>query len=1844
MKASASLDGGKRRHELLEILWKQADRVFCRLRHADSETVEYLFLPTPYGSDHPELESVKRLRHEYELRDHLDGSWALRPLELLTDDGRTMLLVDYEAGEPLDRLMGQPMEIGRFLGLAAGLAAALSRLHGCGLIHKDIKPGNVLVDAGTGRVLLTGFGIASRLPRERQFPEPPKLIAGTFAYMAPEQTGRMNRSIDSRSDLYSLGATFYEMLTGNPPFSAGDPMEWVHCHIARQPVPPTQVVPAIPVAVSALTMKLLSKTAEDRYQTAAGVENDLRRCLREWGSQGSIHAFQLGKHDNPDRLMIPGKLYGREREVLTLQNAFGRIVSGGRPELLLVSGYAGIGKSSLVNEVHKLLAPSRGLFVCGKVDLYNRNTPYATLAQAFQSLVRWLLSMSEAALREWQTALREALAPNAILIVDLVPQLRHILGDPPPVPELPPTDAQGRFRLVLRRFIGVFARPEHPLALFLDDLQWLDAGTLDLIEELLTRSDLQHLLLIGAYRDNEVDAAHPLMRRLGAFRQGGATVHDIVLAPLSRGDIRQLLADSLRCDQERVGPLAELIYAKTRGNPFFAIQLVTALADEALLTFDYDEGRWSWDLERIDAKGYTDNVAELMVGRLSRLPSQTQGALQLFACMGSAVTFEALRSVCQVSTEELHERLWEAARIGAVVRSEESYRFLHDYVQEAAYSLLPNERRAATHLRIGMRLIECTPAGKLEDVIFEVVNQLNRGSTCIDSIGERERAAYFNLVAARRAKGSAAFASALQYGRAGIDLLSGDSWERNYELAFSIEHLVAECEVLTGEMAAAEARLQRLALLARDRPDLCSVTRLRLTLYVALDKSDRAVEVFLQWLGREGTFWSSRPTREDVWREYQRIWSLLGERQIEELANLPPMTDPDVIDTVGVFADMITPAWAYDEHFTSLAICRLVTLSLEHGDWDGAGFAYAWFAAIAGSRFANHDAGVRFGRLSFTLADRRGPTRYQARTYMTLGGLVLPWARHPSSGRELVQRAVDAAYRIGDLTFAAYSWHQLVTIRLAAGDALAEVQIEAERGVDFARSSRFGLLIHICGAQRALIRTLRGSTAAFGALDDAEFSERETERVMAEDANLALAQFFYWTRKCQARLFCGAYAAALEAALRAQPLLWVSAGMFETAEYHFYSALAHAMTCDGSAPAERVQHLAALRSHLRQLETWAAHNAETFESRALVAGAELARLEGRTLAAEDLYEKAIRSAGQHGFLHNEAIANELAARFYERRGLQKISNIYLRDARYCYMRWGASAKVSQLEQQHPSLRTEAAATGRADTIQAASDSLDLARVTRISEAVASEIVLERLIDVLMRTSVEQAGADRGLLILPRGDDYLIAAEVTSSSAGVEVKLGRASVTTNDLPEALFRYAWRTRESVLLDDALHGSPFAEEAYIGRFQVQSVLCLPIVKQTRLIGLLYLENRLTPHAFTPARMTILKLLASQAAISIENASLYRDLAQREAKIRRLVDANIIGLIIWNFDGRILEANDAFLSMVGYDRGELLSGRLSWRDLTPAEWLERDEQQLIPELKRAGRLQPFEKEFLRKDGQRVHVLAGVATFEEAGEEGVAFVLDLTERRRAAEALRELQAQLARANRLATMGQLTASIAHEVNQPIGAAHNNARAALQFLRNSPPDMPRVLEALECVVNETYRAGDIIGRIRNHVRKGSRRMEAVELNTAIQEVIALVRGELSKHRVAIQMRLERGLLPVHGDRVELQQVMLNLILNGIEAMSDVDDHVRELSVTTEERPALGVLVSVGDTGPGVRPQDLEQIFDSFYTTKADGVGIGLSICRSIIDSHGGRLWAEARPDRGAVFRFTLPLEKSSAART
>jgi PAS domain S-box-containing protein len=1836
------IEGGRAHRDFL---WEDGEREFYRLGLTQEDGTERACIAVLPLSARPHSAVIEGLKHEYALRAHLDAGWAMRPVDLLSQRGRIVLLLDYQEGEPLERrLDGRPMELPRFLQLARSLADALRQVHESGLVHRDIKPSNVLVAPSEDRVVLFGFGIASRLPRERRAPDPPELIAGTLAYMAPEQTGRMNRSVDSRSDLYSLGVLLYRMVTGTLPFNASDPMEWVHCHIARTPIPPVQCVPGLPLAVSDLIMRLLTKMPEDRYQTAKGIAHDLQQCINAFASGVQDAAIVLGEHDHPTRLVIPEKLYGREAEIGKLVDAFNDVVGTGVPALVLVAGYSGIGKSSVVNELHKVLVSPRGLFASGKFDQYKVGIPYATFAQAFQQLVRPLLAKPEDELVHWREAFADALGPNGALLLDLVPELTPIIGEQPPVVELPAQDAQRRFQITVRRFISVFARPEHPLALFLDDLQWLDSATLDLLGDLLTAGDMRHVLLIGAYRDNEVSPIHPLARRLDTLRQQGADVRTLILPPLTRRDLQQLVAESLRAPAAQVLSLTELIHARTGGNPFFAIQFLNALAEEEEgLAFNDVAMRWTWNRELTLAKGYSDNIVDLMVRKLSRLPPRTLAAVQTFACLGNTSDLQTLSVVCETSTESLEADLWEALRQELVLRQETGYRFVHDRVQEAAYSQVPADSRAAAHLRIGRLLATHTPPDRQEDAIFEIVNQFNRAAHLLESVQERMRVAAFNLVAARRARASTAYASALTYLRAGRALLTDDGWTLHYELMFALESLIAECELMTADLEAAERRLETVALHARTRHDFAIVTRLRLTLYTTRSRGDLCVEVFIDYLRRNGTDWQARPTREIVMQEYDRIWTLLGERRIEDLVHLPLASDPDVLDMLDVFTEIVTPAFFFDENLSSLVLCRMVNLSLEHGHSDGSCFGYVFFATFAGPRFGNYQDGYRFGRLGYELVEQRGLTRYQARTYIVFGNMVKPWFEPFAGGRDLIRRAFDTAFGMGDLTFAAYSWDALITNCLAAGDELAGIQVDAENGLAFARDAGFGMVVDLCAAQVGLIRTLRGLTPEFGRFDDDDYDEASTEAHLTGSPVLALATFFYWTRKLQGRYFCGDLDEAIRASDNADWLLWTSPSQLETADFFFYGALAHAAQWHRVPMDERERHFDIVTRYHRQLEVWAGCSAANFENRAALVAAEIARIEERMLDAEHLYETAIRSARDNGLVHNEAVATECAGNFFLARGMTRAARAYLADAQEGYQRWGAEGKVRQLARLHPTLDSAPERHDATRTLLTSAEQLDLATVIQVSQAISSEIEIERLVDTIMHLAIEHAGAGRGLLVLPRGADFRIEADAVTCSNAVDVRQQSSAVSGDKLPLSVFQYVLRTREALLITDATMETAFSSDPYLVDHSARSVLCLPLLKQARLIGVLYLENNLASNVFTPARMAVLKLLASEAAISLENTRLYTELQERDARVRRLFNSNIIGIFTWNLDGRIIDGNDAFLKIIGYDSADLATGRMQWKELLPPEWDE-DDDRIMEAMMETGVAPPFEGAYMRKDGSRVPVLIGAALFEGAPTEGVSFVLDLSDRVAAEAAANdsmrryhEVQLRLADANRIASIGQLSASIAHELNQPLAGIMTNASTCLRMLATEPPAVDGAMETARRTIRDANRASEVIKRLRSLFARRETCAEQVDLNAAAAEVVALASNALVCSRVSLRTEFADHLPLVTGDRVQLQQVILNLLTNAADAMSALEEgRPRELVLRTGLEKGAGVHLSVQDTGTGLDPQKLEKCFEAFYTTKDHGMGVGLSISRTIIETHRGRLWAEPNDGAGATFCFSIPL--------
>jgi PAS domain S-box-containing protein len=1799
------------------------------------------------------------LKREYLLLQSLNVAGIAKPLKLIDERGGSVLVLEDFAGESLEAVLGRAphMDLVDCLRIGRHLADTFAGIDAAQVIHRDIRPANILVEPETGRVLLVDFSMATVKEATTVSTKDVAAPAGDWAYVSPEQTGRMNRPVDYRTDCYSMGVLLYRMLTGQLPFQANDPLEWTHCHIAHMPIPPTEITPEVPQPVSDIVMKLLAKLPEDRYQSGYGLRADLDRCLAQWQASGWIEPFRLGTEDIPERFQVPHKLYGRDHEAATLLGAFERMAATGQATLATVSGYSGIGKSALVDALRRPIVANRDYFISGKFDQYQRDIPYATLTQAFRELVQQLLAESEARVAGWRQQIQTAVGVNGQLIVDVLPQVELIIGPQLPVPALPPTEAQNRFRMVFRQFVTVFTSEDHSLVLFLDDLQWIDAACLELIEHLLTHPDTHYLLLIGAYRDNEVSAAHPLITAFETIRHGGTPVMDLQLARLSVVDLNRLVADTLHAPSAAAcEPLTRLVFERTEGNPFFFIQFLNALHKEGLLRHDARRRAWQWDLNQIRAKDFADNVVDLMMGKLRQLRVPAQEALQLAACLGNTFDLRHLALVSGhsaveawqgVSEVEVEQALAAAVRESLIVRTDDTGKFPHDRIQQAAYALIPEAERAGVHLHIGRVLLANLTADELAEHVFDVANQFNRGATLLIERDEKAQVAALDLRAGHRAKSSAAYASACVYLAAGMGLLDDSDWASHYDLMFSLRLERAECEFLTGHFDQAEQLIEELLRRCVSKVDHAAIYHLKIQLHIVKSENRQAVDSALTCLRLFGIDLPAHPSQEQVQAEYEAVWRNLAGRPIESLIDLPLMTDPELQVAMRLLSTLFESTYFIDFQLLCLHLCRMVNISLQHGTSSAS--AYACFGFILGPVFHRYRDGCRFARLACDLVGKDGFLADQAMVYIVMGHVAV-WTQPIATAIDFHRAAFRTATETGDLTTACYSTFHCTRDLLLRGDPLDTVWRESEQGLDFVRKARYHDMADGIVYNQRFIATMQGQTAKLSTFSDSQFDEAAFEAQLTDDRMSSLV-CAYWIIKLQARFLAGDYVAALDAAQRAQPQLWAVVGLFQSLDYFYYTALTVAALYENASADEQAGWRDLLAKHREQLREWADTYPPTFADKHALVSAEIARIEGRDADAMSLYEEAIQAARENGFVQNEGIAHELAAGFCIARGWMTAGRAHLDEARSCFARWGAHGKVRQLDARMPRLRE--ASASRAATWLDDGAQLDLLSVTKASQAISGQIVLEDLIDTLMHILLENAGAQTGQLLLARNGRLVLAAEASVQQQTIHVRqhlnpappasASPGSATPEPaLPGSIVNYVQRCQERVLLDDATQSNPFSADDYLARRQPKSVLCLPLVRRSDLIGLLYLENNLATHAFTPERVTVLELLASQAAITLENARLYRDLAEREARIRRLVDANIVGIFIFHLEGRILEANDAFLGIVGYDREDLASGRMRWTDLTPPEWLDRDNQR-IAELKTTGTLQPFEKEYFRKDGSRASVLIGVAMFEAGESQGVGFVLDLTERKRVeAEAreserrYREVQMELAHSNRAATMGQLAASIAHEVQQPIAATATNASAALRWLDANPANLEEVRQALDCIVDNAMRAGGIVGGIRDLIKKTPPRKDRVDINEAVREVIELTRGEAAKNEVSVLTVLGDALPLVLGDRVQLQQVMLNLIVNAVEAMGATSGGPRELLISTAADSSNGVSIAVRDSGPGLPPAEIRRVFDPFYTTKENGLGMGLSICRSIVETHGGRLWACTNEPRGAVFQFTLPV--------
>jgi predicted ATPase/signal transduction histidine kinase/CheY-like chemotaxis protein/tRNA A-37 threonylcarbamoyl transferase component Bud32 len=1501
---------------LFELLYEGATACIYRAKTASkSDLGSTSVIIKTLKAEYPTVDQLARLRHEYQILQELDIIGILKPLSLENyRNGLALILPDFDGKLLVKAIASQGFEgfkINKFLQIAIHLTEILAQLHQQNVIHKDIKPHNILVNEETDEVRLIDFGVATRLSKENLSITHANLLEGTLAYMSPEQTGRMNRSIDYRTDFYSLGVTFYEMLTGQLPFQATDTLEIIHCHIAKTPVSPHLVNSDIPEAISDIVMKLLAKTAEDRYQSALGLKADLETCLEMLRSSGAIAHFKVGEFDLSSQFLIPEKLYGRDREVALLMATFDR-VSAGKTEAMLVKGYSGIGKSSLVNEIRKPIAGSRGYFISGKFDQFQRNVPYSAIIAAFQSLVRQLLTESETQLAQWRTKLSAALGNNAQVIIDVVPDVELIVGQQPAAPDLPALEAQNRFNLVFQNFIRVFCSPEHPLVLFLDDLQWSDSATLKLLDVIMTDVETGYLFLIGAYRDNEVNLGHPLMMALDSLRSKAVIIHEINLAPLALADISHLIADTLHRDSVSVQPLAELVIRKTSGNPFFVNQFFKTLYQEDLLTFkassDGNKADWQWDITQIEAIDITDNVVELMIQKLRRLPESTQHVLQLAACVGSTFDLQTLATIYKRSPANTYQDLLPTLEEGLVLPTSEltltpdlpdlidthlaslESKFLHDRVQQAAYALIVDSSKQATHLQIGRLLRQNTPPETLSEKIFEIVDHLNLGIELITDTAERTEIAKLNLVAGQKAKAAIASATATEYLKTGIEFLAEDSWTDQYELTLALHTEAAESAYLSGDFEGMQKLAEIVQNCAKTLLDSVKVYEVQVQAYMGQNKLLEALNTGLQGLQHLRVEFPDVPNSSDIGQALGATATILSGTRIKDLLDLPEMTDPHQLAVIRILSSIFSPCYSAMPSLVPLTVCKQVNLSVQYGNAAVSPFAYAVYSLLLCGAVEDIERGYEFGQLALHLVSKLNAKEIETKTRHLVYAGVQHWKEHARNTLEPFLSVFSSGLETGDLEYAGYAIMVWSHYSFFVGKPLTQLEREIAAYTDAIQQISQETALNNTKICWQAVLNMMGRSQNVCQLKGKAYDE-EKMLPQYQRTNNQLATHYSYLHKLALCYGFENHSEALRHIPQIENSLGASTGQLTVVIFYFYDSLVRLAVYSDATQSEQQDILSRVKANQGKMQNWAHYAPMNCLHKFYLVEAEKHRVLDEKVKAMERYDQSIALAKENEYLNEEALAYELAGKCYLEWGRDAIAQLYLQKAHYTYQIWGAQAKVEHLEQKYPQflVRTSAKSGTRATTLQGTTDrpeanhNLDLATIMKAAQALSGEIILSNLLTTLMQILLENAGAETGILILEKNSKLFIEAAGHINQNEIIVQQSIAVETSPSLPLSIINYVRQTQENVVLKDAIHEGIFNTDDYILSYQPRSILCTPIVHQGKLIGILYLENNLTTGAFTAERVEVLQLLSSQAAISIENARLYQDLATANTDLTR-------------------------------------------------------------------------------------------------------------------------------------------------------------------------------------------------------------------------------------------------------------------------------------------------------------------------------------------------------------------------
>ncbi|WP_437853537.1 AAA family ATPase [Sorangium sp. So ce363] len=1842
----------ERGYALLEKIEEHADfSLFRACREGDGVPVLLKVL----RAERATRAEIARFKHQCERIAQLASPRlvALRGVEELA--GALIVVLEDFPGRDLARVLAarpsRRMPLCESLDLTAALAEGLAAVHAAGLIHRDLRPHNVLVGA-CGAVKMTSFGVDAEITRAHERLYAPAVIADVLPYVSPEQTGRMNRGVDHRTDLYALGVILYQMLTGQRPFEALDPMELIHAHLALAPAPPSRVDPTIPEAISGVVLKLLAKNAEDRYQSAEGLLADLERCREALRGTGTIEPFAAGQRDRQDLFRIHQKLYGREQDIEALTAAFERALEGSR-ESVLVSGYSGIGKSSLVQEILKPLARQKGYFTSGKYDQYNRDAPYSAVIQAFDGLVRQLLTESEARIERWRSAILDALGPNAQVVCDVIPSLGHVVGAQPPVPALAPLEAQNRLNRCFLLFVSVFARSAHPLVLFLDDLQWIDPASLGLLRSLLADDSPEALFFCGAYRDNEVSPGHPFVWAVEELEHAGLVVRDIVLAPLARPHLLEMLSDSLKRDD--CGPLVDAVQKKTGGNPFFVKEFVRSLHDHGVLTFAAGSG-WRWDLARIDALAYTDNVVDLMVRAIGRLAATTQAALKLAAAIGNRFELAMLATVSECSPEEAYSRLDPAVSEGLVIAGREGYRFAHDKVQEGAYAMIPEADRPAFHLLIGRLL-----AGKLDlsesQSLFDVVGHLNSAGDLVSDPAERLSLARMSLEAACRAEDAAAFGAALRYLELGLLRLPQDAWTSQYPLRLEYARKTALMLSLSGQHDDALALLSDCLERAVGRLDRTEVRRLKMNVQVLKNDLPAALAEGLAALRPFGIDLPPFPDEAMVDAQIRATMALVREKTLEALPDLPPLADPEIRAMQDVLQELSSSCWFLSPNNLGITVAKILENTLRYGLSKHAIYGCINFGAFLCLR-GDIALGYRFGRAAIGLSERYPDKKSEAMLWNMWGAFVQHWREGYPACKESQLVAMHAGLETGQYIWAFYSASTSIMTSLLRGLPLSDLLAEAQSYQPICKLDQFNAMSWIVGAVGQLAHQLSVETAHPAALKggwiDIDAVIEENRRI-DNLVSVTIAQMYVVILG----VFQGVFEEAARIALSLDIELPNLAAWCGGPASRFYAGVALTQAADAASPDERALFLERAEIFAEKLSRWAGLCPENLAHRSALLGAEIERTRGNAHAAADRYHEAIALAQRGGYLHDEALANELAGLSFRALGKTTIARAYLTEAHRAYGRWGATEAMRRLERAYPDLVPGEILRGatRPEAAAPATTALDLGSVLKASQAISGEIVLDRLLDALMRILVKNAGAQRGCLLLARAETLLLAAEARAEGPRIEVRIPHEpEASPSDLPAPLLNYVRRSREKVILDDGTARNPVVASDHLYRYP-KSALCLPIVRQAELVGLLYMENDLIAGAFTPERLSVLELLSAQAAISIANATLYADLLQENSERRRaeqavrdskellqsIIDNSTAVIYLKDLEGRYLMINRRYAELLHVSE-QAIVGRTDY-DVFPRERADAF-RAVDQEVMATGTALQAEEEVPQDDGLHTYIALKYPLCSAAKQPyaicGIS--TDITERKQA-EAERQARKTAEAASRAKT--EFLANMSHELRTPLNAILGYA----QILKRSPGLDGRQATGLETIEQSGHHLltliNDLLDLAKIEAGKIELYPEPIHLSAFLTVVADIIRVRAEQKSLYFVYEVTPHLpQAVLADKKRLRQVLLNLLGNAVK-FTDRGRVRFGVQVLAQDETGARLRFEVEDTGVGMTPEQLAKLFQPFGRVgdvrRRPGTGLGLMISRQLVHLMGSEIHVESRPDEGSRFWFdaVLPVAEIAA---